>query len=323
MVFYECEILADPEGNAWNFAKEVYNYLNKKSDRFNLNEVGVSRFNDKEMFVKIKNNVRRHNCFYIHDSSKHPDMWAFELNLVNGTLKNSSAREIIDVLPYLKFSRQDRKDQSRVPITAKILADSIGKYGDGVLTLDVHNPSIQGFYDACFDNLYSFPTVVEYFKQNHPKILDEFIVGATDVGAGKRARSFAKRAGIEEIVIGDKTREKAGKVKEIRLLGNVKGKDVLVIEDIIDSGGTLIEYSKKLKQEGAGTIVAYATHGIFSEGIDKITDNLDLIVIGDTIIDPEIKHPKIEKVSFKGLFGEAIYRISEGQSLSILFDDEE
>jgi ribose-phosphate pyrophosphokinase len=323
MVFYECEIIADPESKAWKFAEDVYNYLKKKSNKFNLNEVHVKKFNDGEMFVKIKDNVRRHNCFYIHDSAKNPPDWFLELGLVNHTLKNSSAKEIVDVLPYLKFSRQDRKDQSRVPISAKMLADYIGLYGDGVLTLDVHNPSIQGFYDVAFDSLYSFPTVVEYFKQNHPEMLDNVVVGATDVGSGKRARSFARKTGIEDIVIGDKVREKAGKVKKTRLMGNVKGKNVLIIEDIIDSGGTLISYGKKLKEKGAEKIIAYATHGIFSKGIEELVDYLDLIVIGDTIINPEIQHPKIEKVSFVELFGEAIYRINEGESLSVLFDDEE
>jgi len=317
---YPCAILADPEGNAWDFASSIYKKLKERSKKFELTEINIKKFGDREFKNKIEKNVRRHICFYIHDSSKNPSEWFTELCLINHTLRNSSAQEIVDVLPYLKFSRQDRKDESRVPISARVVADVIGLYADRVLTIDVHNPAIQGFYNIPFDNLPSFPEAAEYFKKYHKEYLENLVIMAADVGGGGRAKSFARRVGAKDIVIGNKTKNKEGKIIDMQLIGNVGGRNVLIVDDIIDSGGTLCWSYDKLKSRGAKKIAVYAAHGIFSKGIDELVKCFDMLVIGDSIINPEIKHEKIERVSFVNLLEKAIYRTVKGESLSELYN---
>lgn len=152
-----CMILADKQGKAWDFAYSIYEILNKKNKKFEINEVEIKRFPDGEIKAKIKENVRKSNCFFIHDSSKNPAEWFLELALVNGALKTSSVNEITNVLPYMKFARQDRKDESRVSISSKVVADVIQLYANRVITCELHAPQIQGFYDIPVDNLYTFP----------------------------------------------------------------------------------------------------------------------------------------------------------------------
>ncbi len=321
MTIYKCSIIADPEGNAWEFAKEIYENLRARSDKFELNRVNIHQFGDGEIKPKIEKNVRRKNCFFIHDSGKNPAEWFLELALVLETLRNSSAQEIISVLPYLRFSRQDRKDESRVPINAKVVADIISKYADRVLTIDVHNPSIQGFYDIPFDNLYSFQSVVNYLKRNHKDFLQNLVVMSPDAGGGKRAEAFAKRIGVEGIAIGHKTREKAGEVSKLQVIGDIEDKNILIVDDIVESGGTLIKAYKALKEGGAKKVYAYCTHGLFTKGTEELTKNFDLIIVGDSFIRPGLElAEKVNVVSFADLFAEAIFRINDGLSLSQLFE---
>jgi len=320
MTTYKCSIIANPEGNAWNFAQEVYKRLRARSDKYELNKVLIQKFRDGEIKPKIEKNVRRRNCFFIHDSSLNPNDWFLQLALINETLKNSSAQEITDVLPYLKFGRQDRKDESRVPISSKVIAKLVERDANRVLTMDVHNPSIGGFYDIPFDNLYSFLNVVDYLKKNYSYVLENAVIMSPDVGGAKRARSFAKRANIRKIVVGDKNREEDGEVESIQIIGDVKGKNVLMVDDIIDSGNTLIQACDACKKQGAEKVYAYATHGLFTTGTEKLTGCFDLIIVGDTFPNPNLKDEKIIVVSFADLFAEAIYRINEGESLSALFD---
>jgi ribose-phosphate pyrophosphokinase len=317
MVFYKCAILADPEGKAWDLACKIHEKLKKKADKFELNKVRFQRFRDGEEKVKIENNVRKRVCFYIHDSNKPPLEWFTELCLVNHTLRNSSAQEIVDVLPYLKFSRQDRKDESRVPISARVVADVIEKYADRVLTLDVHNPSIQGFYNIPFDNLYSFPTVVKYLRENEPELIKNITVMSADTGGFARAKAFAQRLGTEKVVMGYKTREKPGEVASLKILGSVNGENVLLIDDILDSGNTLVSAATEARNQGAKKVYAYCTHGIFTLGTEKVESICDKVFIGDTI---KRKENQIQTISFVDLFSEAIYRISKGESLSALFE---
>jgi len=320
MTTYKCSIIANPEGNAWKFASEVYKILRARNEKFELNKVFIQRFRDGEIKPKIEKNVRRRNCFFIHDSSLKPNDWFLQLALINEILRNSSAQEITDVLPYLKFGRQDRKDESRVPISSKVIAKLIERDANRVLTMDVHNPSIAGFYDFPFDNLYSFLSVIDYLKRNYPYVLENAVIMSPDVGGGKRARSFAKKAGIKKIVVGDKNREEDGEVESIQIIGDVKGKNVLIVDDIIDSGNTLIQACNAAKQQGAEKVYAYATHGLFTEGTERLTKCFDLIIVGDTFPNPVLENGKIKVVSFANLFAEAIYRINEGESLSALFD---
>jgi len=311
-------IIADPNSPNWTFAYEVFRYLSNKTSDFELNKVYIKRFRDGEIKPKIDLNVRGKCCFFIHDSTKKPSDWFLELSLINQALVKSSASEIIDVLPYLKFSRQDRKDESRVSINAKVIADMIDEYADGVITLEVHNPAVDGFYNKRFDNLFSFNTVLSYLKSKHPYIFSNLVVMSPDAGGAERANAFAKKAGITEIAIGYKQRKMAGEVESLRIIGDVKGKNVMIIDDMIDSGNTLIKAAKVAKEQGAEKIYAYCTHALFTEGIAKVVDNFDLFFIGDTLGNKS--HPKMETISFVPLIGEAIYRISKGESLSALFD---
>ncbi|MBS3079036.1 ribose-phosphate diphosphokinase [Candidatus Pacearchaeota archaeon] len=321
MVNHKCSIIADPDSPGWEFAEKIYHELRMKSDLFELNKINIKRFRDNEIKPKIELNVRERYCFFIHNSNSKPSDWFLELALINQALVNSSAYKVINVLPYLKFSRQDRKDESRVPISAKAIADVISLYANRVLTLDVHNLAIQGFYDTkvIFDSLYSFPTVINYLKKHHPEIINNLVIMSTDAGGAQRAKMFAKCLGIKDIAVGYKTREKTGEVEDLKILGDVKDKDVLIIDDIVDSGGTLIKAAEALRKEGANKVYVYATHGIFTKGYKEVTDCFDKLFIGDTIKQPEDINAEI--ISFIPLFAEAIYRISEGESLSELFKD--
>lgn len=320
MTDYKCSIIANPEGNAWKFARRVYEKLREKDGKFELNEVNVKKFNDREIKVKIKENVRRKNCFFIHDSSLEPAMWALQILFVNGTLRSSSAQEITNVLPYLKFSRQDRKDESRVSENAKKIAKMIEIDGDRVITLDVHNPAIQGFYDIPFDNLYSFPILIDYLKLNNPELLKNVAIMSPDAGGAERVQSFAKRLGIEEIVVGYKTRDasKPGEVKSLRISGNIEGKTILAVDDILDSGGTLLKCCEASREARASGFYAYCTHGLFTKG-EKFLECLDGFFVTNTFYrKPESE--KIRVINIDDLFADAIYRVNEGESLSELFD---
>lgn len=305
------------------FALETCKRLKKKSKKFEFNPIERIVFRDNEVKIRIKNNIRKSECFFIHNSNLNPSQWFLELALVNEALYNSSAAEITNVLPYLRFSRQDRKDKSRVAVNAKVVANVINSYANRVLTLDVHSPQIALAYNVPFDNLYSFPIVIRYLMKNYSQSLENLVLMGPDVGGAKRVEAFKNRLerdGIKtDIAIGYKYRPKEGEVAEFRMIGDVAEKNVLIVDDIIDSGKTLIEAAKELKKKGAKKIFAYATHGLFTEGIDKVTENFEKIFVGNTLALPRSK--KIEVISFANLFAEAIYRISQGKSLSELFED--
>lgn len=311
-------IIGNPKGESWTFTSKIFEILKQKGSCYELNEVNFKEFRDGEFKPKITKNIRGKCCFYMQDSNINPSRWMAEIALVNEALVKSSAGEIIDVFPYLKFSRQDRKDESRVSISARVVADVISKYADAVITLDVHNPTIDGFYDIRFDNLYSFRTAVDHIKSKHPEILENLVVMSPDVGGSARANSFANKLGIEDIAIGVKKRKMAGEVDSLKIIGDVEGKNLILVDDIVDSGNTIIKACKVAKKQGAKKVYGYCTHGLFTEGIDKVADNFDLFFVGDTIA--QKTHPKIEIISFAPLFAEAIYRITNGESLSALFD---
>lgn len=319
---HECVIIANPEGNNWEFANSVYDYLGreKKSKKFRLNKLRVKKFRDGEIKVKIEENIRRANCFFIHDSSLPPAEWLMQLHLANYAMKFSSANEVVDVLPYHKFLRQDRKDESRVGINAKAVADMVGLYANRVLTIDAHFEQIPGFYDIPVDNLYSSITLSEHLKANHPELLEGLVVMSPDAGGTGRARGFANRLGVKKIVIGSKYRPKEGEVGEdYEIIGDVGGKDVLMIDDMIDSGDTLVKASDAARKGGAKKVYAYGTHGLFTENAREIlSQKLDLVMTSDSIYQPP--HQKIEVISLADLFAEAIYRTNEGESLSQLFE---
>jgi len=336
MAVDEVIILSDPKGKCYKFVEKVYDYLLSKPERdfeLKLTHLNIHVFRDKEEKIKIEENVREKQCFFIHDSNKEPQRWLAQLAFVNEALNNSSASKITNVLPYLKFSRQDRKDESRVAVNAKTVADIINLYANRVLTVDVHNPAIALAYKIPFDNLYTFPTVVEYLFEKHKEKLENLSIMSPDAGGTSRAKAFRNKL-IEifttkeknkihsndfDLVIGYKTRPKEGEVsEEYEIVGDVKDKNILIVDDIIDSGNTLIKALKKVKERGAKRIYSYATHGLFTEGIDKLANEFDRIFVSDTIyVEP---NEKLEVISVANLIGEAIFRTIKGQSLSELFE---
>lgn len=318
-MIYDCMIIADRQGKAWDFAYSIYEILNKKSKKFGINEVEFKQFKDGEIKAKIKENVRKTNCFFIHDSSKEPARWFLELALVNEALKNSSANEITDILPYMKFARQDRKDESRTSISSRVVANTIGLYANRVITCELHSPQLQGFYSIPVDNLYTFPIFTEFIKENHKKILENVVVLSPDAGGAVRAKALANRLGINDIAIGYKYRKEAGKVDDFKILGDVNGKNVIMVDDIIDSGGTIITCAKEAREQGAKEIYVCATHGIFTENArDKLVKEVDKLFITNTIPQPE--YEGIEIINVERLFADAIYCVNEGTSLSKLFE---
>ena len=317
----EVLILADPLGGVWNFAKSVYEKLNSNPDRlvkYYLRKVDIRKFNDGELFVKIEESVRNKVCFFVHDSSMNPQDWAISLVEINDALIRSSAKEIHNVLPYMRYSRQDRMTEPRTPITSCVLAEMIGKIANGVITTDLHNPAITGAYRVPFDNLRAYPTIIDYLQNKYPDFLENLVIVAPDVGSAEMAKSYAKRLGAEVAIV-DKSREKSGVVGKMTIIGNVAEKNVIVVDDMIDTAGTLCKASEVLMKNGALRIWSCATHGLFSNNATERLNNscFEKIIVTDSI--PQESSGKIEVVSIKDLFAETINRISHGRSVSELF----
>lgn len=314
-------IIANLNSSVGYFAEKVFENLQKrKHNRFELNNLNIHRFRDGEIKPKITSNIRRKHCYFIHDSGKKPADWSLELNLVNETMKNSDAREIIDVLPYLKFCRQDRKDDSRVSMSIATVVRNIANYADKGMCLDAHFPQIQALFSVAgipFENIYAARHIADYMKENHREVTENCVFMSPDAGGMHRTEGFAKRFRIEDFSVGLKTRPKAGEIGErYHLIGEVENKNVLLIDDIIDSGRTLIKASKEAKQKGAKKVYAYATHGLFTQGTDL--EGLEKIFTTDTVYRGRAEN--VEVIPTHDLFAEAIYRINEGESISALFD---
>jgi len=314
-------ILANPNGNAWDFAKQVYEKLKFKEERerrYRLIEIHITKFNDGEIFVRVNGNVRKKTCYFIHDSSMPPQDWIVSLGLVNDALMRSSAKKICNVLPYIKYSRQDRMTDPRTPISTAFIANILNSQAYRIITTDLHNPAVQGAYKIPFDNLKAYPVIIEHLKKNYPEFLQNAIIVAPDVGSAKRAESYAKRLNCEVALI-NKKRDVPGIIEEMTIIGNVEGKNVLLVDDMIDTAGTLCKAAEVLKQKGARDIIACATHGIFSKDAEQKIElsSLNKIIITDSI--PQNKDGKIEIISLTDLLAEAIFRISHGISVSELF----
>jgi len=314
----ESVILADPNSKAWPFAQKVYDIIARYEPNFSLKKIEMIKFADGENHVFILKNVRGKRCYFIHDSSRHPNDWLVELMLVNDALKRASADTVHDILPYMKYSRQDRKDKSRVPISARVIADSIGYRADRVMTTDLHADQIQGFYNKPFDNLYAFPTLIEYLTKKYPEFLENCVIVSPDAGGVARARAFAKKLN-KEIAIIDKRRERPNEIAEMRIIGDVNGKNAILVDDMLDTGGTLMSACKALKKEGAIKVFACCTHGLFSNGAaEQLPKVLDRVIVTDSI--PNGEREGIDYVSLTELYAEAIRRTDKGQSISELYD---
>lgn len=286
-----------------------------------LTQAEVKRFADNEIFVEIMENIRGEDCFFIQSTSYPANDHLMELLIAIDALRRGSARRITAVLPYFGYARQDRKTGGRTPISAKLVANMITAAGaDRVLTMDLHAGQIQGFFDIPLDNLTVAPVFV-------PHILDKFngeqiCLVSPDVGGVVRARSLAKRCNGDLAII-DKRREKAGVSEVMHVIGDVKGKVCLLVDDIVDSGGTLCNAAVALKEKGAKAVYAYVCHGVLSgEAVKKIEKSpLECLVTTDSIAaTPEIEKSKyVEQLSVANLIGEATLRISEERSISALF----
>ena len=317
----EVLILADPNGRAWDFARSVYEKLNSNPERlvkYRLGEVEIRKFNDGEIFVKVLVSVRKKSCFFVHDSSMAPQDWAMSLVEVNDALARSSAEMIYNVLPCMKYSRQERMTEPRTPISSGVLAEMIGMKADGVITTDLHNPAITGAYKIPFDNLKAYVTIIKYLNYRYPDFLKNLMIVAPDVGSAEMANSYAKRLG-GDVAITSKSRERAGVVGEMKVIGEVSGKNVLLVDDMIDTAGTLCKAAGILRNKGALNVWACATHGLFSvDALEKLSAScLDKVIVSDSI--PQKSLGRIEVVSLVDLFAETIGRIAHGRSVSELF----
>ncbi len=294
----------------------ISSYLN-----VDLTECNLKRFSDHEIFVEIMENVRGQDVFFIQSTSYPCNDNLMELLIAIDALKRGSARRITAVIPYFGYARQDRKTGGRTPISAKLVANLITAAGaDRVLTLELHAGQIQGFFDIPVDNLTAAPVFVSNIKENFAS--DELCIVSPDVGGVFRARQFAKRLGADLAII-DKRREKAGESEVMNVIGDVDGKICILVDDIVDSGGTLCNAALALEGQGAKEVHAYAVHGVLSgRAVERITSStLKTLVITDSILaTQEIKDAhNIEHVSIASLIGEAALRISEERSISELF----
>jgi len=280
----------------------------------------VTTFSDGEIYVKISENVRGNQVFVIQSFSSPVNTNLMELLILIDALKRASAKEITAVIPYYGYARQDRKDQPRVPITAKLVADLVGTAGaHRVLTVDLHTGQIQGFFNVPVDHLYASPVLLDYFKK---KSFDDLVVVSPDAGGVERARAFAKRMNVGLAII-DKRREGPNQTKIMNIIGEVKNRDALILDDMIDTAGTITQAAIALKKKGARRILVGCTHPVFSgPAIERLNDApIDEVVVSNTIPLTEKGRAcdKITVLSVAPLFGEAIKRINEELSVSSLF----
>ena len=281
----------------------------------------VKRFADMEIFVEIQENVRGQDVFIIQSTSFPANDNLMELLILIDALKRSSANRITAVMPYYGYARQDRKPGPRTPISAKLVANLLERAGtDRVLTLDLHAGQIQGFFDIPTDNLFAAPIFARDI-QDH-SIADDVVIVSPDVGGVVRARSLAKRIKAP-IAICDKRRERAGQSEVMHVIGEVAGKRCILIDDIVDSGGTLVNAAEALLKNGATDVQAYITHGVLSGGaVSRIQNSpLESLVITDSILPTKaVKAAKnIRVLSIAPLIGEAISRTARSESVSSLF----
>jgi ribose-phosphate pyrophosphokinase len=289
-----------------------------------LTRASVRRFADMEVFVEINENVRGEDVFVIQPTSFPANDHLMELLVTLDALKRGSARRITAVVPYFGYARQDRKTSPRSPISAKLVANLITAAGaDRVLTLDLHAGQIQGFFDIPVDNLYAEPVLAKKLQENYKNGGDDLIIVSPDVGGVVRARGMAKRVNAGLAII-DKRRERAGVSEVMHIIGEVEGKHCVLIDDIVDSAGTLCNAARALLEAGAKSAAAYVTHGVLSgDAVARVSSSpLEKLVITDSIPATQAVRVSnvVEQLSIAPLLAEAIRRISDESSVSSLFD---
>jgi len=298
-------------------AEAVARYLN-----VSLGKAVAKRFADQEIFFEIQENVRGQDVFILQSTSYPANDHLMELLIMIDAFRRSSARRITAVLPYFGYARQDRRTSGRTPISAKLIANLITQAGaDRVLTLDLHAGQIQGFFDIPTDNLFAVPVMARDVRVNYKQ--ENVMVVSPDVGGVVRARSLAKRIDAPLAIV-DKRRDRPGESEVMNIIGDVSGRDCLLVDDIVDSGGTLCNAAEALLANGATSVTAYITHGVLSgAAVNRITGSkLKELVITDSIQPTsavEAAH-NIRVVTISDLIGEAIMRTASEQSVSSLFD---
>ncbi len=298
-------------------SQEIANHLGSK-----LIDAEVKKFADMEVFVEIKENVRGEDIFVVQSTSYPANDNIMELLIAIDALRRASAKRITAVIPYFGYARQDRKAAPRTPISAKLVANLITSAGaDRVLTIDLHAGQIQGFFDIPLDNLYAAPVFVRHIKQNFD--LNNLVVVSPDVGGLVRARAIASKIGAELAIV-DKRRPKAGVSEVMNIIGEIDGKNCVIVDDMVDSGGTLCNAAEALINKGALSVSAYITHGVLSGNAPERIANSKLqnLVITNSIEPSKLTlaTKNIKIVDIADLIGEAIRNISQEKSVSTLFD---
>jgi ribose-phosphate pyrophosphokinase len=285
-------------------------------------EVGKSTikpFPDGETFVKIEENVRGEDVFVVQSTSPPTNHHLMEMFIMIDALRRASAARITAVLPFYGYARQDRKDQPRVPITAKLVANLLVAAGaNRILTMDLHAQQIQGFFDIPVDHLYAAPVMYEYLKQ---KRLRDLVVVSPDIGGLKMAYAYSQVMGAALAIVA-KRRKSASEVESMAVIGEIRGKDALLVDDLTETAGTLTTAAALIKQKGARKILACVSHAILNKmGVERLRKSpIDELVTTDTVLRPAISGVKIVTLSVAGLLGEAIKRIHSNSSVTSLFE---
>ena len=303
-------------GNAnRDLAKAICTYVETP-----LGNAEVTRFADGEIYVEINENVRGVNCFVVQPTCAPANDNLMELLVMIDALKRASAGSIVAVIPYFGYARQDRKSKPRTPISARLVADLLTAAGvNRVLSIDLHAGQIQGFFNIPVDHLYAMPVLIEPLKQ---RISSDAVIVSPDAGGVERARAYSKRLGTSLAII-DKRRPAPNVSEVVNIIGDVKGRDAIIVDDMIDTAGTVCAAAQAIKDKGARAVFAVASHGVLSNpAIERITASpIELLIITDTIPPrPEVRAcAKIEVYSVAKMVGEAVKRIHHGDSISSLF----
>ncbi|MEE2623187.1 MAG: ribose-phosphate pyrophosphokinase [Verrucomicrobiota bacterium] len=290
-----------------------------------LADAEVTSFPDGETYVQINENVRRQDVFLIQPTCPPTNQNLMELLIMVDAVRRASAERITAVIPFFGYARQDRKDKPRAPITAKLVANLIEAAGvDRVLTMDLHAAQVQGFFDIPVDHLYAKPVLLKHLRKQRNGSDREITVVSPDVGGVKIARSYADALGAELAIVA-KQRISATVVEAMKLIGEVEGRDVIIVDDMTETAGTLCAAAETLKNNGAGRIYAGVSHAVLGDlGCERImSSDIDEVITTDsTPLPPEACRSKVSTLTVAGLLGEAIQRIHNGKSVSSLFDIE-
>ena len=300
-------------------ARRIVDHLN-----IPLGKASVEKFSDGEVFVEIEETVRGKDVYIVQPTCSPTNDNIMELMVMIDAIRRASADRVIAVIPYFGYSRQDRRPRSaRVPITAKVVADMLASVGvDRVLTVDLHADQIQGFFNIPVDNVYASPILLgDIWRQSH----NDLLVVSPDVGGVVRARAIAKRLGDADLAIIDKRRPTANVAQVMNIIGDVEGKNCVLVDDLVDTAGTLCKAAAALKEHGANSVSAYCTHPVLSgAAMDNLNcSNLDELVVTDTIpLSPEAEASgKIRQLSIATMLGETIRRIHSDESVSSMYMD--